>query len=984
ADTLGNNNNEATVPEQRFSFNPYITNWKNTHYIATADYHIISKKPPTARVKGKVMYQWPSTPGVLHPYANQQIKITMHSDGVGGDYTDQAISAGNCQFYPAVLVEPVQSPNGWTYQRPVPQLPDGVVAAGVTDGNGNFDIEVLDLTRMGKINVTLNQTDGQPHGETCDEKQKKIQDAAIANAKADAHTGSAAVVNGYTSQTMLDYLAIIKEKVKNNGGGDDGELDFGAGAGTDFGTGIPSSSLHGTNAADLLNNHGNGTGGNPGFGGGANPVNFGLNGHGVPNFGTYGAGAAAGAATQQNLMHFQQDSPFGPAMPEQMPDNSLVLDRYFMLEGIPDLVSQNKNAVNQPSHFVVQPFETVDLGTIITNVPELKDFPVNIYARNQTDSHALAGAKVVVIRNPFAKTADPKFDGEGSVKHPDQKLLSPGFRSTATYQGASAYYGGYGLLSGYQQYNYKQDSTFEWVIDHPLEVSNASGNKVTVNLGNMRLYGDLSQYALQISPNPEGTGGSFAPLIVSLPIINTQGDYDGYVTHDAFFSNNQFGKQVIATDNNIGGSKFQGYDIHGIYVTLSPSRIAGRVYDANTSKGLKSAMVTITINNQVHNIATLDTSGYFEVINGQGVYWGDNTKVNITAAATGYYAVNSGYNKTAASYGDNVYTTVGLLPSAQLFGKIVDENGLEVDSYIQDNDGSIFTSSDLKSGLPIVSKVQHNLKIMPKDVGYFETVVNITPKDGYNSLPNTVVYRRKHRMDFHITASDGSNLPDNSIQVIINNDQKLSAMVVGNHARISFENVSVYNYSVQVTDTKNFGFVPKIFNIKNEESEKMMPYDVVLDKGATVTGHVTMNNQPVVNARVYMDYSEDKGIFSVISQNDKAKLEAHTNADGAYIISGIPVANGDQVKIHATFDADYTVNGGLASVTINDNSAIANFALTKFNGPVINNVFGFPLSVEKIEKIDNSRSKVTGIVDLSSNNSSFTWLNTDSKIRVSE
>ncbi|MEP6613583.1 MAG: hypothetical protein ABJA76_16895, partial [Mucilaginibacter sp.] len=536
----------------------------------------------------------------------------------------------------------------------------------------------------------------------------------------------------------------------------------------------------------------------------------------------------------------------------------------------------------------------------------------------------------------------------------------------------------------YQQYNYKQDSTFEWVIDHPLEVSNASGNKVTVNLGNMRLYGDLSQYALQISPNPEGTGGSFAPLIVSLPIINTQGDYDGYVTHDAFFSNNQFGKQVIATDNNIGGSKFQGYDIHGIYVTLSPSRIAGRVYDANTSKGLKSAMVTITINNQVHNIATLDTSGYFEVINGQGVYWGDNTKVNITAAATGYYAVNSGYNKTAASYGDNVYTTVGLLPSAQLFGKIVDENGLEVDSYIQDNDGSIFTSSDLKSGLPIVSKVQHNLKIMPKDVGYFETVVNITPKDGYNSLPNTVVYRRKHRMDFHITASDGSNLPDNSIQVIINNDQKLSAMVVGNHARISFENVSVYNYSVQVTDTKNFGFVPKIFNIKNEESEKMMPYDVVLDKGATVTGHVTMNNQPVVNARVYMDYSEDKGIFSVISQNDKAKLEAHTNADGAYIISGIPVANGDQVKIHATFDADYTVNGGLASVTINDNSAIANFALTKFNGPVINNVFGFPLSVEKIEKIDNSRSKVTGIVDLSSNNSSFTWLNTDSKIRVSE
>jgi hypothetical protein len=76
-DTGINHTEQLAGPIQKFKFSPAQELLQTATYQKKAIYNIISKKPPMARVKGRVMFQWPSTPGVLHPFANKPFQVTM-------------------------------------------------------------------------------------------------------------------------------------------------------------------------------------------------------------------------------------------------------------------------------------------------------------------------------------------------------------------------------------------------------------------------------------------------------------------------------------------------------------------------------------------------------------------------------------------------------------------------------------------------------------------------------------------------------------------------------------------------------------------------------------------------------------------------------------------------------------------------------------------------------------------------------------------
>jgi len=668
ADSLGNDSQHLAAPEQRFSYVPSPYSWLQNHYEAAANYNIISQNPPTARVKGTVMYRWPSTPAVLRPYANQLITVKMRVDMPSG-----GISNGDCQFYPTVTLEPVVDANNKTTgYRNVPDFADGlVVAQGITDNAGKFDIPILDLTQMGNINVIFKQTSNQLQGESCEDlakdraaKLKEIQGAGKGGAVIDSHTGSA--------ETLAEQIADLEKQygggiggspqlgnsggVDNNGGsgnylqkGGGGFIQLGGGGFSTNTNSGPAVQIY-TNPAQLLINNLLNQFGGGNLAGGVGGVNLGKQAGGI-NKQTFGG----------------PHNPADDVAEEVAPaDPTGVVSRYFTIDNIQGTAEINPNSTNTIQKFVVQPFQTVDLGTIVTDVPEL-DAKINVYVVGTNKNEALSGAKVVVFRSQFAKQGEYPFQGEGSAVHPTKNLLSPNFSGPANYNSNTISTvtgidpGQQILMNGvlvnlpppqfvssyqHQTYNFNNNGPVEWVIDTTLSIKLDTGNKGVINLSKLRLFPDMSQVSLQITPNPENGGGNFDPVLVSLPVHDELDETN--TGSDLLVSDSRYGTVVdsSAVENNYVKGKyidngFTKLDMSGVYVTIAPSRIAGRVMDSASNKGIAKAVAFITINNgkkiYFKQLIT-DDNGYFEITNKQdpSFTWTDGSTFSIATSAFGY------------------------------------------------------------------------------------------------------------------------------------------------------------------------------------------------------------------------------------------------------------------------------------------------------------------------------------------------------------
>ncbi|BAU53748.1 hypothetical protein MgSA37_01918 [Mucilaginibacter gotjawali] len=901
-DTGINHQSELSGPEQLFSFNP--SGEAGTYFKTKADYHIISQKPPIAHVKGKVMYQWPSLPGVLHPYANHKVFVTYRLSPI----SDNGISPDNCQTVTYKQIS--KGANGLpviTDYDISDQYRNITVGQGITDAQGNFDITVLTMNQAGTVPGVQATVSGNPCGG----------------------------LNGDLGNGKINNLHTQAGKDAGDGGNNIGN---GAVDGLDFSKGMGGiKGLYINNTINDLKN--------------TDPSNAGIA-TDVP-----AVKAINGPSPAEEP--FEQGQDIG---------GSGSLRRYFTIDSIPAVITQANYPANSANYFVVQPFQTLDLGVIVTQVKELEKYTIKVTNNSPDSSNLLNGALVTVYRHPL--TAGEFIpDGEGSFKHRFDPLPSAGF-------------------SGADQ-NTKPE---EWVIDHSFQLTVDPAKGHIVELGNLRLipptydyYNAYSQYMVQVSPGNSSASGKFK--VVS--------------------------QQLYYRENNTMTIK-----VEPVY-----SRIAGRIINDNTNKPIPGGLVLLRAGPFLfaHCDTTViaDENGYYEVNNDPKKHfkWADNTALWISVIQLGYnfmpyYKANPPMN----AFGQNYFNISRLMPGREVnFTTFDADTKTRVTGVSMTKDSTTYQSDNLgQYKFKISSVATDTIHIYPTDLAYFEEKIAV--KSAQPIPSQILLYKRHHRMVFHLNDQYHTKIKVSDFQIVINNihisnnysglglaEMKNQKALYDNYKPVydddkstisfDFENVSVNNFTIQVINTGAEGYIPQVFNLKNEESRDQQHYTVTLSQGASIGGTVSYNNKNVANARVYLDYSGQTDV----SYNPKTEgganavslLEARTDKNGYYHIRGIPISyDHQQVQIHATLDTNVTVNGQVKPAELryggDNKSTTLNFDLLTFDGPVIKSVYGFPLTVEHIEKSVNNTYKVTGLVDISKNNSEFKLLGGTEKIRVDE
>jgi hypothetical protein len=117
--------------------------------------------------------------------------------------------------------------------------------------------------------------------------------------------------------------------------------------------------------------------------------------------------------------------------------------------------------------------------------------------------------------------------------------------------------------------------------------------------------------------------------------------------------------------------------------------------------------------------------------------------------------------------------------------------------------------------------------------------------------------------------------------------------------------------------------------------------------------------------------------------NDANLVEARTDALGKYSLRGVPV-NNQKINIIATLDTTFTVSGDKQQATIVNGHAQTDLNLTSFSNAIVNKLFGFPLTVEKITPAGNNQIKVTGLVHWTEAISDFTLKEDIKVLRVED
>jgi TANFOR domain-containing protein len=656
---------------------------------------------------------------------------------------------------------------------------------------------------------------------------------------------------------------------------------------------------------------------------------------------------------------------FGP-MPEfemETEDGPMKLDRMFSIAldydwdiyyQIPVRDGAAPSSIG--NQFAVQAFETKDLGLFVADVDEERNRKIKVKMKYSDGTAAyipMDGIKMVVFRLPNSKTPN-KPEGEGTADHPMKALMQADFSGQA---GIEKPYGN----------NMNQYGNMEWILDYSIGV-NASAKEF--NISNLKLLKPTSagKYYLQISPDPQNQGITFLPKIIPY--------YDDEVT-----------------------------------ITLLPSRITGRLLDKSSAKGLKIGKVSGKVGTTFYEVPVFDTSGYFEIINGKTktypfsnskISWNDGSTVQIKATAAGYKTMTVP-NRTINKEGNQENYTFPLDPAGRVKGTIVNENGNPIEAWIMRDDSAVFESGQVfiamiggkpKSfgagfNFPITSGM-HKLTIIPKDPAYFDTTLkSILIPEGVKDLGEIMVYRRKHRINVVVQLLNaqgnpiitGGGMPANLLRATINNDSKLSKTNSMGGFYFEFENVSVNNYSLLVENAGNGGYIPAVFNLKNQESRTPVNYYITIRQGGTISGNVTLDGKPVKNARVYLEKTSTwNAVFPTSGSTAMGELETRTDAAGKYTIKGVP--NIAKIIVKATHDTSFTVNGDKKEIALSNGSGSADLALTSFTDMFISKLHGFPISIEKVEKASGGRVLVTGLVDLGKGSSSFTWLDPNTKVRV--
>ena len=937
-----------------------------------SDYQIVSSKPPTSLVKGKLLYVWKSDgKQQLRPLANADFKIVVDylADGKSiGSVTKikgsgAGFSVNTLFFVPG---------NKDTYSEGMQLLDQyATMAVGKTDDRGNFQVEVVNINQKGSLgpgNMASKGWSYNPNQETTKPGDFKPGDL------------------------LGDYL----QKVTNP----EDQFGFTGSLGDETGN------KQQLGVQGLIN------GGKVSFSGkGFFEVQKGLSG-GMMN--------GMNGMTSENMMQAPFDHATGPCPSMEMagndtPDATHVNDFSRVYR-----ISPMDESYYYPGKetFTVDAF---DCKENVTSTSFVKEFRLKVITQDKSGS-GLDGMRVTVFRDIATKPVNLPI-GEGDGKYVYSQLLNPQYKATTGISDVS--------MAGALKSSDVLTEKFELVCsDLPV---NSNGERYFPSL--LQAEANNHYYVEACSQVNAGVR-TYKATFAEVP----SGNFDN-------------GNPDCWTDKTI---------IPEISLPVKllplPSRAFMRVKDkssdmsiSGTPGGARVLVKTKGSSSQGTGYPA-DKDGYVEFLATEAPlsqYAGKYKTASFWAEAKGYKtfvpnsaqvdSTNATFDLTGSQFSYNFH----IEPGAVLTGHIVcpDEkkNGVPkgVAAYIQTGDlGKIMETQEKDTGnlnnLPVANIAGTKIKIIPKDVAYFDTCYVLSDADSKKSninLSNYNVYRRKHRLSFTVLPKQQAGqypyIYGGTIQL---GDTVLKTDQFGK-ANIAFENVSVKNYTLIIKGPAGQGFIPKTMNVSSEETKDYVNFNIQLEKGSEVSGKVTLDGNPVKHARVYIDvkttttqlslntgsyinqsvnYKPDLPLSNtpVVYQNanqhtmlntgattnstptgsldeDANLISAFTDANGNYKLQGVPVDN-QTIAIIATLDTTFTVNGDNQKAVIKGKSAVTNLALTSFKKVRINSLFGFPLTVEKITQVNDKQVKVNGLVQWTKAISNFNLEEVNEVLRIED
>lgn len=977
------------APEQELRFEKPEVSENVTHFDLERTYTVISTEPPKSTISGQLVYQWPGDQSnTLRPLANEDFSIVVEYL-----FNDKIVNL--VQILPNGAITTKLHLDGSSVD--VSTGDNGtIMATGTTDSNGKFTIEAINLNTKGELGngTSTTKEENYPFSTPVPSGIPDIKEQII-----DPSDPSAIKLTnqltGLESNSFFNY--------------NDLEGSFGAQ--------IQANQLNG------MLNQGQGLGA-------ALNLNLGYNiPDQSPNSGAYTT--YLGASESMNVSIYNKDITriHGPAVSEpEMYLNRLlssgVIKRVYRIR-----VKNQEFYYNPEMNITVDPFKSVDVGPVTVMVKEA-NWKFTVTEKGKKKS--LYGMNAIIFRDPSSKVKHLP-QGEGNGLYEMKKLINPQqFADDVTIPGKNAvnansnpsatpvsywqqnqeYYADQKLsesqIFGSQQ-TWEQNS-YEWIDSDETD----QGGVVDFD----RITSGFKNYYIEITSN-SASGNLFYKYIVK-PLQECTKQYEDDVRpeNNALYGNYWDTRQKDIPQINVN-----------MYMEPEPSRIAGRVIDQSTELGIKvKSLVILTDSNEKFvSLRATDSKGYYEFLNvfdfpnvPKGV---SNFKGRLRANAPGFKQVkesgNMDYREASISKtGQQNLADIHMVPSAILTGFIKNEQGEAVDSYIKREDGKtvetigfnaglVITSTKGKFTLPIVAINQEAvIYIIPKDPGYFIDTLELSNlKEGINDIGVHKVFRREHRMHFIITDASDTNSKLGNASIQINNQQAVLTNTSG-EAEISFENVSVNNYTLKISGPEGKGYIPQVINLKNEETKSAKKYWIKLKKGGSINGIVTLDGKPVQGAKVYLDYKEQttqtySGTYQLnlnainpgannntvgnaekLGNGSLPQLITYSDVNGSYRLDGIPINEG-QVDLIASLDTAFTVIGDKKNIVLKNGKATQNLALKSYGELLIQSIYGFPLTIESISPTsDKNVVKVTGIVKLEKSNSPFAWLIDDQSLRV--
>lgn len=972
------------------------SNLGETAYYRTveANYDIISCKPPTSIFRGRLSYAWPSNKNIKRPLANTHFRVVV-------DYVD----GSNRHVGKKCVYVPMGSGGShWSYTTFTPDGSsepfalidqDATMAEGTTDNEGNFVIETVNFNYKGSLGGGMLST---------------------------SSGGNKAPITGENAEDQLKGKLsgedVINPWDENNWNsfGDFSQNGYGSQGST-----TPQSGLNSGFSVTLD----------------AGTGSYNLN--KTVQTGAKGTGAAAAGTSNKGMVHQQliEDYEHGPCPSSGEAYSSggedgisnTISSYYATFQRVFRIVIDGDAAdYYYPSKevVVIQPFENCTTPKEITNFVreiQLKTYTKELNSENQ--SIALSDMQVTLFRDPQTKPKNLP-QGEGDGKYQYKELINPEYKTNA---GATS-----------TTNDVKANDIFSKKFEQLWSaVPTVEPGSYTLMKG--LLYALQNDYYIEASSFVDKTSKTYQATIAEIPYNGaTSSDVDWTnpdpITIEATVILKPLVSRALVTVRDVVSGKplTSDYAARAIYSKLSTP--PGAIYPISNYPSV-----------------AIDKYGKAEILASQYPMntWIVNdpnpTNIYFYSSANGYKTSNDQHKASFVKKGYQATFDIGLTPGGIVKGKItalhpstdpehIPSYVLGETAYLQVDSGKVFeTNNDGTFEITVPITTNGKLKVIPKDVGYFDTAHVFTYAESKLStldFNEIRLARRAHHILFIVTQKPASNFVDPSTPIngaTIQLGDMVKTTQNNGIAKFDFENVSVNNYTFVVRGAQGSNYIPKTVDVHSEETKDYITYKIELEKGSSVNGVVKLDNTPVKHARVYIDVSNassqnyilgnvnynysgntnsttsnsSNGVNTNFNVNTNTAYQNYANAStgeitsdanlivaytdkfGKYTLYGVPV-NNQKINIRATLDTTFTVSGDLQVADIKNNTATTNLNLTSFTQAVINKIYGFPLTVEKITPVNGNANqvKVSGLVHWTEAISDFKLNEVAKSVRIEE